>query len=77
MEIIGTAGTPASIKSGVTLYRNDDSTYVTVTANELVEGVIYYKDDKGTIQAEAGTDYTLKVAGTGLIGRIEELENKQ
>lgn len=77
MEIIGTAGTPASIKSGVTLYRNNDSTYVTVTANELVEGVTYYKDDKGTIQAEAGTDYTLKVAGTGLIGRIEELENKQ
>ena len=77
MEIIGAAGTPASIKSGVTLYRNDDSTYVTVTANELVEGVTYYKDDKGTTQAEAGTDYTLKVAGTGLIGRIEELENKQ
>ena len=77
MEIIGTAGTPASIKSGVTLYRNTGSTYVTVTANELVDGVTYYKDNTGTTQAVAGTDYTLKVAGTGLIGRIEELENKQ
>ena len=76
MEIIGTAGTPASIKSGVTLYRNTGSTYVTVTANELVDGVTYYKDNTGTTQAVAGTDYTLKVAGTGLIGRIEELENK-
>lgn len=76
MEIIGTAGTPASIKSGVTLYRNTGSTYVTVTASELVDGVTYYKDNTGTTQAIAGTDYTLKVAGTGLIGRIEELENK-
>ena len=76
MEIIGTAGTPASIKSGVTLYRNTGSTYVTVTASELVDGVTYYKDNTGTTQAVAGTDYTLKVAGTGLIGRIEELENK-
>ena len=76
MEIIGTAGTPASIKSGVTLYRKTGSTYVTVTANELVDGVTYYKDNQGTTQAVAGTDYTLKVAGTGLIGRIEELENK-
>lgn len=76
MEIIGTAGTPASIKSGVTLYRKTGSTYVTVTANELVGGVTYYKDNQGTTQAVAGTDYTLKVAGTGLIGRIEELENK-
>lgn len=76
MEIIGTAGTPASIKSGVTLYRNTGSTYVTVTADELVDGITYYKDNTGTIQAVAGTDYTLKVAGTGLIGRIEELENK-
>ena len=76
MEVIGTAGTPASIKSGVTLYRNTGSTYVTVTANELVDGVTYYKDNTGTTQAVAGTDYTLKVAGTGLIGRIEELENK-
>lgn len=76
MEIIGTAGTPASIKSGVILYRKTGSTYVTVTANELVDGVTYYKDNQGTTQAVAGTDYTLKVAGTGLIGRIEELENK-
>lgn len=76
MAIIGTAGTPASIKSGVTLYRKTGSTYVTVTANELVDGVTYYKDNTGTTQAVAGTDYTLKVAGTGLIGRIEELENK-
>ena len=76
MEIIGTAGTPASIKSGVTLYRNTGSTYVTVTASELVDGVTYYKDNTGTTQAVVGTDYTLKVAGTGLIGRIEELENK-
>lgn len=76
MEIIGTAGTPASIKSGVTLYRKTGSTYVTVTANELVDGVTYYKDNTGTTQAVAGTDYTLKVAGTGLIGRIEKLENK-
>lgn len=76
MEIIGTAGTPASIKSSVTLYRNTGSTYVTVTASELVDGVTYYKDNTGTTQAVAGTDYTLKVAGTGLIGRIEELENK-
>lgn len=76
MEIIGTAGTPASIKSGVTLYRKTGSTYVIVTANELVDGVTYYKDNKGTTQAVVGTDYTLKVAGTGLIGRIEELENK-
>lgn len=76
MEIIGTAGTPASIKSGITLYRNTGSTYVTVTASELVDGVTYYKDNTGTTQAVAGTDYTLKVAGTGLIGRIEELENK-
>ena len=76
MEIIGTAGTPASIKSGVTLYRNTGSTYVIVTANELVDGITYYKDDTGTTQAVAGIDYTLKVAGTGLIGRIEELENK-
>lgn len=76
MEIIGTAGTPASIKSGVTLYRNTGSAYVTVTANELVDGVTYYKDNQGTTQAVVGTDYTLKVAGTGLIGRIEELENK-
>lgn len=74
--IIGTAGTPASIKSGVTLYRKTGSTYVTVTASELVDGVTYYKDNKGTTQAVAGTDYILKVAGTGLIGRIEELENK-
>lgn len=76
MEIIGTAGIPASIKSGVTLYRKTGSTYVTVTASELVDGVTYYKDNTGTTQAVAGTDYTLKVAGTGLIGRIEELENK-
>lgn len=76
MEIIGTAGTPASIKSGVTLYRKTGSTYVIVTANELVDGITYYKDNTGTTQAVAGTDYTLKVAGTGLIGRIEELENK-
>lgn len=76
MEIIGTAGTPASIKSGVTLYRKTGSTYVAVTANELVDGVTYYKDNTGTTQAVAGTDYTLKVAGAGLIGRIEELENK-
>lgn len=76
MEIIGTAGTPASIKSGVTLYRKTGSTYVTVTASELVDGVTYYKDNTGTTQAVAGTDYTLKVVGTGLIGRIEELENK-
>ena len=76
IEIIGTAGIPASIKSGVTLYRNTGSTYVTVTANELVDGVTYYKDNQGTTQAVAGTDYILKVAGTGLIGRIEELENK-
>ena len=76
MEIIGTAGTPASIKSGVTLYRKTGSTYVTVTASELVDGVTYYKDNQGTTQAVAGTDYTLRVAGTGLIGRIEELENK-
>lgn len=76
MEIIGTAGTPASIKSGVTLYRKTGSTYVAVTANDLVDGVTYYKDNTGTTQAVAGTDYTLKVAGTGLIGRIEELENK-
>lgn len=76
MEIIGTAGIPASIKSGVTLYRKTGSTYVAVTANELVDGVTYYKDNTGTTQAVAGTDYTLKVTGTGLIGRIEELENK-
>ena len=76
MEIIGTAGTPASIKSDVTLYRKTGSTYVTVTANELVDGVTYYKDNQGTTQAVTGTDYTLKVTGTGLIGRIEELENK-
>lgn len=76
MAIIGTAGKPASIKSGVTLYRKTGSTYVTVTANELVDGVTYYKDNTGTTRAVAGTDYTLKVAGTGLIGRIEELENK-
>lgn len=76
MAIIGTAGTPASIKSGVTLYRKTGSTYVTVAASELVDGVTYYKDNTGTTQAVAGTDYTLKVAGTGLIGRIEELENK-
>ena len=41
-----------------------------------MDGVTYYKDNQGTTQAVAGTDYTLKVAGTGLIGRIEELENK-
>lgn len=76
MEIIGTAGTPASIKSGVTLYHNTGSAYVIVTASELVDGITYYKDNTGTTQAVAGTDYTLRVAGTGLIGRIEELENK-